>query len=365
MLPSRRLRTCLFCLAVVCVVPSLSAVIVELRMYHGKQVQCMHSGLHSSAGKICGTYGYARVFTGTVKSATEISDTDKRLELIPDETFLGPAAEVTATVNQACMPENEPEIQAGDKWLFYLQTPWRQGQNGQEQELVLPYDSRSGPLNSASTQEEISTLRHLARLTDAGVITGYVTRMEMKDPKINSIPVSDWSLIAKSVSTGIEYKTLTDTNGHVEFEVPPDRYKVTANTQHGSWAPERDPFVTKTPWAQCADVDFPMHADGQISGTVTTADGKPASNVQVAILRISPWHEYFTVQTDGKGHFEVRGQDPGRYIVGEGVLANTIAKWRLRVYYPGVPSREQAIPIDLGDGEARSDINFKLLPSSK
>jgi hypothetical protein len=54
----------------------------------------------------CGTFGYARVFTATVKSATEISDTDKRLELIPDEIFLGSASEVTATVNQACLPLN-------------------------------------------------------------------------------------------------------------------------------------------------------------------------------------------------------------------------------------------------------------------
>jgi len=329
-------------------------------MYHGKQVKCIHSGLISSGGRICGTSGYARVFTGTVKSVKEISDTDKRLELIPDESFLGPATAVTATVNQACMPENEPEIQPGDKWLFYLQTQWRPRQNAQDEDLVLPYDSRSGPLNLPSAQQEISTLRHLARLTDSGLIIGRVTSMKKKEGKIEAVPVSDWSLIAKGASTGIEYKTLTDTNGHFEFEVPPDRYKVTANTQHGLWAADRDPFVTRGQWAQCADVDFPMHADGGLSGTVTTADGKPASNVQVAILRISPWHEYFTVQTDGKGHFEVRGQDPGRYIVGQGPLANTIAEWRLRVYYPGVSSREQAIPIDLGDGEARSGIDFKL-----
>lgn len=362
MLLSPRFRTCLFCLAVVCLVPSLSAVIAEMREYHGKKVTCLHSGLFSTAGKICGTDGYARVFTGTVKSSTEISDTDKRLELVPDETFLGPATEVTATVNQACMPENHPEIQAGDKWLFYLQTPWRPGQNEQESELVLPYDSRSGPLDSASAQEEISTLRHLARLTDSGVITGRVSRLKKNGEKIEAITVSDWALTAKSVSSGIEYKALTDSNGHFEFELPPDSYSVTANTQQGSWAPDRDPSVRK---AECVEVDFPMHADGALSGTVSTANGKPASNVQVAILRVSPWHEYFTVQTDGQGHFEVRGQEPGRYIIGEGVLANTIAEWRLHVYYPGVSSREQAIPIDLGDGEARSNINFKLLPSVK
>jgi hypothetical protein len=361
MLPSRRLRVFLFGLAVACVVPSLSAVIAEMREFHGKKVTCLHSGLSSTGGKICGTYGYARVFTGTVKAVTEISFTDRRLELTPDETFLGPATEVTTTVNQACMPLHDPELQAGDKWLFYLQSPWRPGQEGQKQELVLPYDSRSGPLNLDSTQEEISTLRHLARLTDSGVVAGRVTRLEKKEEKIESVPVSDWALNAKS-SSGTEYKTLTDSNGHFEFELPPDSYSVTANTQQGSWAPDRDPFVRK---AECVDVDFPLHADGQISGTVTRADGKPASNAQVAILRLSPWHEYFTVQTDKQGHFEVKGQEPGRYIVGEGVLANTIAEWRLHVYYPGVSSREQAMPIDLGEGESRNDIDFNLPPTPK
>jgi hypothetical protein len=114
----------------------------------------------------------------------------------------------------------------------------------------------------------------------------------------------------------------------------------------------------------CVDVDFPIRADGGISGSVTTADGKPASHAQVAILRVSPSHEYFTVATDERGHFEVRGREPGRYIVGEGVRANTVMEWQLRVYYPGVFTREQAIPIDLGEGEQRTNINFKMPPGS-
>jgi len=99
MVPSRRLRTVLFCLFVACIVPPLLAEIIETREYHGKQADCVFSGLWSTGGRFCGTRGYARVFTGTVKSVTAISDTDRRLELIPDETFLGPATEVTATVN--------------------------------------------------------------------------------------------------------------------------------------------------------------------------------------------------------------------------------------------------------------------------
>jgi hypothetical protein len=64
-----------------------------------------------------------------------------------------------------------------------------------------------------------------------------------------------------------------------------------------------------------------------------------------------------------RGHFEVREQEPGRYKVGEGLIANTVNEWRLRVYYPGVTAREQAMPIDLGIGERRTDIDFRL-PSS-
>lgn len=362
MLLSRRLRNYLFWAGVVSVVPSLSAEIIETREYHGKKVECIFSGMSSTGGWICGTEGYARVFTGTVKSVTAISDTDRRLELIPEETFLGPATEVTATVNQACMPQNQAEIQAGDRWLFHLQSPWHPNQvaQGEQEEFVLPYGGRSGPLDSASVQEEVSTLRHLARLTETGVITGNVTRTVMEKQELKLVPVSDWALTAKSASTGLEYGALTDSNGHFEIEVPPGRYDVTANTQQGSWAPDRDPPVSKR---QCVDVDFPMSTDGGLSGTVTAADGRPAANVQVAILRISPWDQTLIVRTDAQGHFEVRGQDPGRFIVGEGLL-DTI-RWRLRVYYPGVSSKEQAIPIDLGNGESRRDIDFKQLPSAK
>ena len=127
MLPSRKWRPLVSLLAFGCVVPHLSAVIVEGRLCHGKMVQCVHGGAWISQRNL-GGYSRARlyeeqVFTGTVKSAVEISFTDKRLQILPDEIFLGDVAgEITATVNQACLPENLPEIKAGDKWLFFLRT---------------------------------------------------------------------------------------------------------------------------------------------------------------------------------------------------------------------------------------------------
>jgi hypothetical protein len=76
-------------------------------------------------------------------------------------------------------------------------------------------------------------------------------------------------------------------------------------------------------------------------------------------------HPQLTVDTDNDGHFEVGGRQPGQYIVGVGLLAPfASAEWKSRVDYPGVPAREQAKVIEIGDGEWRTDIDFKLLPGS-
>jgi hypothetical protein len=58
-----------------------------------------------------------------VQSVAEITFTDRRLRIVPDEVFLGNVSgEVTATVNQACLAAGLPEIKAGDKWVFYIKT---------------------------------------------------------------------------------------------------------------------------------------------------------------------------------------------------------------------------------------------------
>ena len=120
--------------------------------------------IYSPAGRVCGTQDHARIFTGTVKSATEVGDTHKRLQLIPEEVFLGDSmGEVTAFTNQACL---NTEIQVGQKWLFYLDP-------AQEipDELVLRYDGPSKLIGEA--QQGIATLRHLSKMTDSGILTGH------------------------------------------------------------------------------------------------------------------------------------------------------------------------------------------------
>ena len=133
---------------------------------------------------------------------------------------------------------------------------------------------------------------------------------------------------------------MANESGNYEFELQPGNYYLSANTKQGLWAPETETTV----WKQgCTHVDLWLHTDGRIAGTVMSADGKAAQYVQVAIVPVSPAEQSFTVAADEQGHFEVGGRKPGQYLVGVGLLAPANStEWKSRVYYPGVPTQEQA-----------------------
>ena len=316
----------------------LYANIVGFREYHGKTAMCVYSENLGPVKDWGLTTIYERVFTGTVKSATAVGDFEKRVELEPAEVFLGDANEVTAITNQACL---DPEIEVGQKWLVFL---FRSHANN---ELVLGYEGRSKPMERA--QNDIAILRHLSTLTDSGILTGHVGQAGHK-------------VVARRFSVSREFSAVTDASGNYELELPNGKYFATANTTQGLWAPETEVSVLKH---DCVQVDFPLRIDGRIAGTVTTADGKPASYVQVAIVRLLPVKQSFTVTTDGVGHFEVGGREPGQYLVGVGILDSAAsAEPKIRVYYPGVHTLEQAHVIELGKGEWRTDISFVLRSNS-
>jgi hypothetical protein len=330
--------------------PRLSAQMVEERQYHGKRIGCVHSGIVRTNGTDCGTDGYARVFTGTVKSAFDIGESDKLLQLIPDEVFLGePASEVMAVANQACLRH---EILGGQKWLFYLHRDTRT--NG----LVLGYDSPSKPI--AEAQDDIAKLRHLRTLGDSGLLAGTVTRIVSKDPW-NFSRVQNHKIVVKRASDGVEFTSETDGSGYYELQVPPNSYTVSANTVEGLWAPETTASVRRS---ACVAEGFLLHTDGRISGTVTMADGKPAPYARIQIVPVSAKDQSFSVTADADGHFEVGGRDAGRYFVGAGVAAKVgSAQWQPSIYYPGVPNKDQARAIEFREGQWRADVKIKLPPN--
>lgn len=159
-------RALLVVVGLACSARPLSALIVEGRWYHGHKVQCVHGGAwfyETRLGVNSRARGYEQVFTGTVLSVSEISDTDRQLQIKPDEVFRGERTEtVTATVNQACITPNNPEIKAGDEWVFYLRTkrylyPYANPPYITTDGLMVVFDSPSKPL--AQAEHDICLLR--------------------------------------------------------------------------------------------------------------------------------------------------------------------------------------------------------------
>jgi Carboxypeptidase regulatory-like domain len=346
----------MFALSVTCApfISSALSQVIEIRDYRGKQISCVTSGL-SGFGRSCGTGdSYETVFVGSVVSVTEVTDTERRLQLMPEEVFSG-NADGLLTVNTsqgACLGD----FQAGDKWLFYLQ------RDTKTKALLLSYGSPTRPI--ADAQKEISLLRRLVQMDNSGIIMGQVTEPIWNDNKWErSIPVPDYKIVAKQQQSGREYAAFTDGDGQYEFQpLPPGAYHLSANTAEGLRVQEGTTTIRPR---SCSQVGFTFQPDGRISGRVTAADGKPARSVQVAVVPVSIGNLQFTsAVSDELGRFEVKDLHPGRYLVGVGIQSQAgSANWRARPYYPGVRDRNLAVIVDVGWAEKRTNIDFQL-PSS-
>jgi len=130
------------------------------------------------------------------------------------------------------------------------------------------------------------------------------------------------------------------------------------NTVQGLWAEEG---TVKVGSRSCSRVPFELRPDGRISGHVRTANGRPFK-VQPSVQLVSAERgESRSTYVDREGHFEFNGLSPGRYLIGIGIGAEPDSpEWRSRIYYPGVPTRESAVIIELGQAEKRTGVDFRL-----
>ncbi|HEV3042194.1 MAG TPA: carboxypeptidase-like regulatory domain-containing protein [Candidatus Angelobacter sp.] len=175
--------------------------------------------------------------------------------------------------------------------------------------------------------------------------------------------IPNHKIVAKQESNGTEHWAFTDSSGNFEFEPhPAGTYDVTANTTQGLWA---DDGSTTVGSRSCNLIPFELSPDGQISGHVTTANGKP--------FKEHPWVEVVSEErgesrsayVDEEGYFQFNGLRPGRYLVGIGIQADPgTPEWRSRIYYPGVRTRASAVIIELGHAEKRTDVDLRL-PKSR
>jgi hypothetical protein len=125
---------------------------------------------------------------------------------------------------------------------------------------------------------------------------------------------------------------------------------------------------------------------GSISGKVTYADGDPAINVRVNVMRkkdgqlrsfitnLNP-STFFGIQTDDRGMYRVAGLPPGEYIVsasetidhtgdggnqrGEDLMFGSASL--VVTYYPGATKQTSATAIQVDAGQEQKEINITLV----
>jgi len=126
----------------------------------------------------------------------------------------------------------------------------------------------------------------------------------------------------------------------------------------------------------CERADFNIHLDGRLAGSVQDANGAPVvgANIVLALAELADVAAGVrynrSAVTDKDGTFELRSLPPGQYVLGLNIdphfenmviLPGTDGRWIWpRVFYPGSSDAKSATRINLGAGEKRALVPFRL-----
>jgi hypothetical protein len=321
-----------------------------------KTIWCMHTGL-SSTLQDCDTRSdwYSYVFVGVISEVTPAENDEKKLQIVPEEIFSGaPPNPLTVLTSQGlCMRE----MKAGDRWLFYLRKV-------EGKPIVLDYygnDSRP----AADAQSQIETLRRLKTIGNFGILRGGVVRGRDWYPKTM---VANAKVTATRESDGTQSFCMTGADGRYEFPpLPPGHYKITAQPRD-SYRPDDSGVDLES--GSCRDVTLDGTPHALIGGMVRHADGSPAANVALVLIRSdNSW--YLTTETNDDGHYAFDSQEPGKYVLGMNFPANPAwfggggagASVRLppaSTFYPAAPNRSGAKIIHLATDQKLDHFDFTI-----
>jgi hypothetical protein len=116
----------------------------------------------------------------------------------------------------------------------------------------------------------------------------------------------------------------------------------------------------------CAQVDFYTNFDGRVSGRVTDAEGQPAGELKIDLIRADGPEISLNglwALTDKEGRYELKGVPPGRYLLGFGLGSEPDARAPFpRTYYPGAQSASTATTVDVGPGQRVTLLDLRMPP---
>ncbi|MBI3952166.1 MAG: carboxypeptidase regulatory-like domain-containing protein [Acidobacteria bacterium] len=128
-------------------------------------------------------------------------------------------------------------------------------------------------------------------------------------------------------------------------------------------------YLTVQDGATISNLQISLPLGGKVSGTVVDEQGNPAVGIIVKLLALTPSGDdvstlsVVSTRTDEAGHYTLDGLYGGRYVVRaeQRSIGQTSARLGF-AYYPDVDSWQSATPIEVGPGEALTDVNITFAP---
>lgn len=132
----------------------------------------------------------------------------------------------------------------------------------------------------------------------------------------------------------------------------------------GHTSPETATTLELAPDRIIEDVAMELPTGGTISGVVTTTDGAPLQHANVLARSVhAPFGVVAPGSTNERGEYTVKHLEAGAYTVDFG--HSTPAGVFLHQYWPGVPEIGSAEAVEVGEGEARVEVDATLVRSSR
>jgi hypothetical protein len=171
------------------------------------------------------------------------------------------------------------------------------------------------------------------------------------------------SLVTAVNTDGQRYSSGADGDGR--FLIAPVRagtYKLTVTqTRFLSGDPE---YTVNVPEGGCADLYVWMSRDGKVMGRLREPTGRPPVAIRVQLIPILQGDVYpspYETLSGVDGKYEFSRIPPGRYLVAVKASDEPTPKVPYkRVYYPGVPQRDRATPIQVAEARSVLNVNFTV-----
>jgi hypothetical protein len=149
---------------------------------------------------------------------------------------------------------------------------------------------------------------------------------------------------------------LAGSDGGVTFhDIAPGKYRIETIKDHHVVDEAAAHHTVEVVSGSCPTAFIRMRATASLSGRAVDPNGRPLSNLSLQLAEAGqPVSNNAT--TDDEGFFQFGNLIPGSYYLGINISDQIRSSPLPQLYYPGVRSKDIAIPIDIAPGETKTDL---------